>query len=479
MSRLASRIKWNSLFSFLSSFVRLLTNFLLFVGIARLHGTEAFGQFTIAHTYFTLFLLIADFGIDLLLTTKIAHEPSHSVKWVERFFPIKTIFSIVASLGLILISIFSDLSSMTRMLMVILSSGILANAIVTMCVAVFKGRENLFEEMRVSFIQNVLLLGALIILSITRAPLLYIAVAFVLSRAIGITFILPRVFTLLNLKRINFRFSDWRDTIKLSLPFGVHLLFGTLYFQLDTILLAYWNGEHAVGMYQSAMKLLVFILLVPDIISNISLPLLSRLHSENPEQWNRVGGIIVKTLQYAGLPLGLTLFIYADQVMTLAYGSGTFDDAIPILKLFAFTIIVRFSTDTYAVILTASKNQTIRMFIVIGMTAFNVVLNSLAIPRYGIEGAAVVSLITNVVASGLYVAAAHYKSFQAVFLIGPRQIAVVCSSILLWVLFPVLKIESIYMGVPVILLFYCLLYYFVGFSAEERTLVFAFPRKYS
>ena len=52
---LAQRIGSNSFFSILTQFIRLLANAVLFIGIARVYGVEAFGQFTTAHTY-TIFL---------------------------------------------------------------------------------------------------------------------------------------------------------------------------------------------------------------------------------------------------------------------------------------------------------------------------------------------------------------------------------------------------------------------------------------
>ncbi|MBU1298287.1 MAG: oligosaccharide flippase family protein, partial [Bacteroidetes bacterium] len=68
------RIRHNSFFSFLSSFTRLLTNFLFFIGIARFYGAEIFGSFTAAHTLSLLFLYLADFGLDLMLTTQVARS---------------------------------------------------------------------------------------------------------------------------------------------------------------------------------------------------------------------------------------------------------------------------------------------------------------------------------------------------------------------------------------------------------------------
>src|SRR2546426_4387529 len=190
----------NSIFSFLSAATRLLTNMLLFVGIARFYGPEGFGQFTVAHTYLTLFFLIADFGFDLLLTTEIARAPGRSGLLMQQFFPAKLILSLVATVAMWSVALFSTMSAGTEVLMLILGSGLLANAIASFCFAVFKGHQNLFEEMRVAVTQNVALFCVLLVVAVIQAPLPYVALAFVLSRVFGVALIIPRTFALTRLR---------------------------------------------------------------------------------------------------------------------------------------------------------------------------------------------------------------------------------------------------------------------------------------
>ncbi|OLD58721.1 MAG: hypothetical protein AUI33_17285, partial [Ignavibacteria bacterium 13_1_40CM_2_61_4] len=436
----------NSIFSFLSAATRLLTNMLLFVGIARFYGPEGFGQFTVAHTYLTLFFLIADFGFDLLLTTEIARAPGRSGLLMQQFFPAKLILSLVATVAMWSVALFSTMSAGTEVLMLILGSGLLANAIASFCFAVFKGHQNLFEEMRVSLTQNVALLCVLLVLELIQAPLPYVALAFVLSRVFGVALIIPRTFALTRLRELHFTFARWREILRAGLPFGVHLLFGSLYFQLDTLLLAQWRGDQAVGIYQAAMKLIVLVLVIPDVISNVIVPVLSRLHAEDFDQWRRLARIVSKGLMYLGLPFGIIFYLYADQIIQMVYGSERYTAAAPLMRIFAFIVIVRFSVETHAMLLTTSKRQIHRMLIVICMTVLNFTLNRYAIPHYGLQGSAVVSLITNVIAGALYISIAYMRDLKSLLLVGPRQVMAVGLTIVMAIALFSLNVQSLFIG---------------------------------
>ena len=83
-------IRRNTVFSFAAALIRMLATMLMFVGIARFFGPQAFGQFALAHTYLTIFYIIADFGIDILLMTELAYRREETAKYIQRFFLLRS-----------------------------------------------------------------------------------------------------------------------------------------------------------------------------------------------------------------------------------------------------------------------------------------------------------------------------------------------------------------------------------------------------
>jgi O-antigen/teichoic acid export membrane protein len=251
------------------------------------------------------------------------------------------------------------------------------------------------------------------------------------------------------------------------------MLFGTLFFQLDTILLALWRGDLAVGMYQAVMRIVIIVLVVPDIIVSAVLPTLAKLHVDDEKRWKEMGRLLAKTLMYFGLPFGVIFFVYADQVISLAYGSSRFTESIPVLRLFALIVVIRYAGEAYALLLTTSQQQSKRTATTIASTVLNVVLNAYAIPRYGIEGAAGVSLITNVFAVFAYVFLLDPRFHLPVVRIDFRQWLVVALTATFATLLWNFGHHLVALELGLMVGFFLIMYLFVGFSPEEKSLIFA------
>ena len=84
--------------------------------------------------------------------------------------------------------------------------------------------------------------------------------------------------------------------------------------------------------------------------------------------------------------------------------------------------------------------------------------------------------------AGIYQAAMKLMALVLVvpdILWNARQLVVVALSIVYALVVVGWNIHSIAVAVPLIVLFFLLVPYFIGYSAEERSLVFALPRRLS
>ncbi len=445
---MASRVHKNSLFAFLSAVTRLLANVLLFLGIARYYGAEEFGQFTVAHTIATLFIVFADFGFDTLLITEVSRARTEAGAVAEKLLSYKLLFVLTASAGMLVIPFLLPVSGATKLYISLLSLFVAFSSLINFFSALFKGLEQFHYDTQVSLVNNAVLVGGLVVLGILGAPLWMAAILFVAARGFGLLMsvrIASRL-TSLHLKRPDF--TGWRESVKEISVFGIHFLFGNLFFMLDTILLLMWRGDHAVGIYQSVFKLIALALLLPDVIMNTLMPVLSRLHHEGAERWQSLGHLMNKTLLLLGLPIALVLFVYAEQVIALVYGLKEFGEAVPLLRIFAIVLFVRYSVETPALMLTTSRRQHVRMTIVISAVAFNYLVNSYMIPRLGTTGAALASLGTNIFVGAGYILAA-WPVFRQ-WKIDLRSLLTVGLILLVGALIWNYRALSIWYGVPIL-----------------------------
>ena len=457
----------NSLFILFSQIIRLVTILLISVGIARLYGPVIFGQFSIAFTIANICLVIADFGFDVLLTTEISKNRDKASLLGRKYFSIKIIFTVISFLIMISIPIFQTFSESSRTLIYVLTLYVVFSTLTNFFYAVFRGFERFEYETKISFISNLALLIFLGIFGFMKTPLVQLMLIFIAARFLGVVLSVIKSISLVGSSIIKIDFSGWRGIINQILVFGIHFIFGNLFFQLDTILVGLWKGDHAAGIYRSAFNLMILILLIPDIIISTFLPILSRLHSENNDKWKSLSRLLYKILLLTSLPIALILFFSSQQIISIIYGKELYNEAVPILKIFSMIIIIRFIGEPYALMMTTSKRQHIRMIIVIVATIVSFSVNYFIIPNYGIYGAALVALGVNLIVGIGYIVACKNDSLK--WFAEARIIIVLITVMLLAFLLNYFRAQMIFLSVSLIV--YLFIAYFIGFSNKDRKMI--------
>lgn len=459
----------NSFFVFLSQAIRLITNLLIFIGIPRLYGPEIFGQFSIAYTVATICIVIADFGFDVLLTTEIARNRSDAARIGTRYFSLKIIFASISTLIMIAIPSFQTFSAVSRLLIYILTAFVVLTTFTNFFYAMFRGFEKFELETRVSFTSNLILIILLAIVGFMRIQLVYLMLIFIFARLTSVILCGIKTTRLIGKNICKIDFSEWKSTINRVLIFGFHFIFGSLFFQLDTILLGIWKGDHAVGIYKSAFNIMTLVLLVPDIAIATMLPVLSRLNHEDISKWETISKLLYKVLFLMALPLTLTILLMPEEIIKLLYGSRLFNEAIPVLKIFSLIIFVRYTVEPFALMLTTSRKQNIRMVIVMVATFVSLGFNYWLIPKWGIMGAAMVSLGINILVGIGYV-----SMNMLLFVKWTFEFRLMVSFLLAVIMFMCLSLFSInWIAQFGFILLWLPIIYLVGLSGEEKKMLFS------
>jgi hypothetical protein len=110
------------------------------------------------------------------------------------------------------------------------------------------------------------------------------------------------------------------------------------------------------------------------------------------------------------------------------------------------------------------------MIVVLFATLLNFTLNVYAIPRYGTTGAAVVSLITNLFIGAGYIVSA--RSFFGGWQINLKTIVTFVATALFAMLLWNFRMWSMWYAVPFIITLFGMMFLFLGYSSDERKLVF-------
>lgn len=185
------------------------------------------------------------------------------------------------------------------------------------------------------------------------------------------------------------------ELIKTASP----LLFSSLFMYLlnytNVILLGIMTNEEEVGIYNIAYKIGSVGFLVIVSVSTIITPRMAELYGQgNISQLKKLTHNSTRLIAVLSLPIVLVLILFSDYILSfwgteVVVGSTT---------LIIVSIGVLFSAIAGNVdqILNMTENQHILRNITIFSFFVNLILSYVLIPNYGIEGAAIASLITNV-----------------------------------------------------------------------------------
>lgn len=474
MSPYLSIVKKNTFYSTITISSRLFANVFVFWLMARFYGPEKFGIFTFAHTLATTLIILADFGLDILLITEISSPKTNKNEIIQNLLSIKLIFVLLAFILMILLAQLFPLGRTNFSLIFVFSLYLIFTSLSNFFYGIFRGFEKFIFETRVSLISNGILIITIIVLLFLKADILILGIAFMSARFLGLFLDLYYLNKLIGKIRLKFDFNGL-DIIKNKvLIYGLHLIFSYLFFQIDTLLLAKMSGGYSVGIYQSVMKLILLPLVIPDILINSMMPTLSKLHKESRVDWLKLGSIMGRILFVIIIPISSILYLYSYEIINLIYGAKYYFDAIPVLQIFAITLFIRFLLEPFALMLTTSDRQIIRMYTVIGASILNVLLNSYFIPRFLTKGAAIVSLIVNLLVGFVYFISMN-KEFKT-WLLNSNNLLLLSSMMVFYLINLFLNFNFI-IEIAICLLLYGLFTYFLFLNDNEKNLILYLVKK--
>jgi O-antigen/teichoic acid export membrane protein len=463
-----SRIKKNSLFVLLTHLIRLFANFFLFIGIARLYGPIEFGQFTAAHTLSTVCLILAEYGFDNLLVTEIAHHRENPREIIHKYLSVKIVFAVSATILMVVIASIESVSPATRILMYLFSANVLFSSLMNFFFYVFRGLQEFHQETKITFAMNTSLLLVVLGLCLIHSPLYVIAGVFVVTRLVGIIIAGAALGDKIALREYRFTFTGKHDFAKIN-TFGLYGIFGTILFSIDTVLLSFISGDQQVGIYQSVIKFCTLGLLASDICVYALLPTLTQHFNKDQAQWRRLAGNIHRLLMFAGLFISFFMIVFPAELITIVYGPNKYIEAIPIMRLFGCIIGIRYFSEAGGMLLTSSHQQFGRLIVVIIATAFNFITNLIVIPKYGINGASIVALFTNLIVGIGYLY--YAKVFRTLWNPGLVHYFPFAVSLILGWIFWNSHVLGPWVALPLCALILSIAIIFIGFTKEERQII--------
>jgi O-antigen/teichoic acid export membrane protein len=177
-----------------------------------------------------------------------------------------------------------------------------------------------------------------------------------------------------------------------ALPVLGHTLLWLIIYNSDLIFLRLFRDGESVGYYAAAYMLISFLANIGISYGMSLLPTLTRLGAKTVEERSLYHAALVDVYAVC-LPISVAGCILASRLITFGFGEG-YTSSVPALRVLIWCIPLLLLRTVPWVALLAREKQNLIFRAVLYSVIANLTLNLLLIPRYGIIGAAVATVVT-------------------------------------------------------------------------------------
>lgn len=193
--------------------------------------------------------------------------------------------------------------------------------------------------------------------------------------------------------RLSFEFQEGKQLLLSSYHFVISGLAVTLYSQLDRIMLGKIVSSESVGFYSAAMNIAIMWEFVPLALINTARPAIADLKVKNERDYQEKYKLLLLAITIMGICVSVGFMIFGKLIIYILYGES-YDPAVPALWILIWaTSFSMIGTARVIWLVAENKNQYEKYCVIIGAIV-NVILNALFIPRWGIVGASITTLIS-------------------------------------------------------------------------------------
>ncbi len=383
--------------------------FLFNVFVVRRLGDERFGQYSIVLAFVGLFSIFVELGMTEYVTREIARDRSKTRK---LFWNLVFLRLLLAVFGVFVITGAGFVFGYPREIVLgigLYTTSFLLAAIQAPLVATLTANERFDYATAVTILERFVFvtLGGLFLLQ--GLGFIYLIVASLLSfpLQIGLAAWAVRRHGLLP-SGATLDPGVWGRLVRASLPFGMISLMLTIAFGIDTVILSMYEPDRVVGWYNVAYGLVFSLMFLSRGIKRAMVPSLARTYVSDKayvESWYYRS---VKLISMISLPIAvggmliafpLIRFLYTDEFLPAGLALQILIWDIPLLMFTSFS-------GSMATII-GEERVAARVY---GLnTAANVLLNLYAIPRFGLVGAALVTVVTDFIGAVQFYAFLRHK----------------------------------------------------------------------
>jgi O-antigen/teichoic acid export membrane protein len=417
------------------------TSFLLSISIARILGPYELGQYTLAFTFYYIFMTMSSQGLKTLITREMARTPEKIMTCLVSGSLLQFIFSGIAYTALVLLVLLLPYRHATTLICWIVGAALIPYGVSNVTEAIFQATEKMH----------------LIAISTVPIYILRLAVMFVALKLtqninlVGLTLVASEVVILFIEWGFVYRLVrpirwqiDWtfmRETARAARTFLAIESVSVFKLRMQIFFLSLLASETAVGLYGGAVQLLQPFQLISQSLVVAALPSMTRTPREDTEKLRSITETIISVLLVVALPMIVGFIFIGSDFLVFVYRDKQFADAGLPLVIAGLMMIPLAITRALSYVMMAKGYERVNLRTVTINTILGAIVSVVIIPPLQLIGAAISALIVEISGAGQFTLAVRERLFTIRLWQTLRQPLLV--SVIMAVVFILLKLLAL------------------------------------
>lgn len=397
---LSQKVAFNTLVQIFSKATTVIFGLLTTILLTGYLGREGYGNYMYVITLAIIFGSLADWGTMTIGVREAAKNRERQGRLLANLFCLRLILTFSAALLMALAAFLLPLQMADQLLV---RQAILIGTLILILFATKASFGIVFQtnlRMEKLAVADITASGLILVFSwlfirqqlglltlvsaVILANLVAVMIAWLLAKqVVSFDFRLDKVFI--------------KQLIKESLPMGAILLMFTADNKIDTVMLGSIKGSGAVGIYAIAYRIYDVLILGAAYLMNSLLPVISRCQEK--KKLRQIYQRVFDVLLVMGLGLMVVLWILAPLMVRILTQQRflEFTDSVLVLRILSLALFLAYFNHLTGYTIVALGKQRPYFFIALVSLVFNIIANSMIIPRFSYSGAATVTILTEAI----------------------------------------------------------------------------------
>jgi O-antigen/teichoic acid export membrane protein len=394
-------------FSFLlaaETLIRLMT--LIFtIYLARVYGIEKFGIYALALSIGNLFEIIFNLGLGTVFMQRVAKDKESLTEELGIFLPLRIILSLISFICFVGFALLLHKDTETFISLILAGFYFSLFSVISFLWSCFDSRQKMHFTAAVKFVNYAFIFAFGMYFIYLNLPVYFLLVAYVaatLIAAVLTVYLITKFFSRLHL---SINIPQWRRIIAEGWPIAISGAFVFIYNSFDTIIISIMKGERAVGLYQISYKIIGTLFILSMLINQAYFPPLIEHGLSNLTKLREIFNKSVRSVFFWSIPITFGGLMLAERIILFVFGQD-YLAGVSAFKILIWNCIIFFLSSAMTNLLYALKKQKSAMKIFFFGAVANTVFNIFMIPMFGIEGAALTTVLAEIVVLiGIYMIA--------------------------------------------------------------------------